>query len=191
MDVTEGSRQPRRAGAEVVGYDWMAPAVVRLVAQRRFPLLERRQGGGFWQGAAWSLACTAVASMALLASLPLWFIPPLVLIAPPLIWGWLTYRVFAFDVLAAHADPDERRLLIRTHRTTLLGMGVVAGFIGAAPSLLWAVSAMMLLFAPLLILVSIWLYTLVFAFSALWFSHYLLAALRDLRAAESLQGTAP
>ncbi len=33
------------------------------------------------------------------------------------------------------------------------------------------------MFAPLLILVSIWLYTLVFAFSSLWFTHYLLAAL--------------
>ena len=38
--------------------------------------------------------------------------------------------------------------------------------------------------APLLIVVSIWLYTLVFAFSALWFAHYLLAALRDLRGVE-------
>ena len=28
----------------------------------------------------------------LVASLPFLFIPPLVLILPPLIWGWLTYR---------------------------------------------------------------------------------------------------
>ncbi len=169
----------------------MAPAVVRLVATRRFPLLERRHGGGFWQGAGWSIACTAAALLALLASLPLWFIPPLVLVVPPLIWGWLTYRVFSFDVLAAHADADERRRLIRAHRVPLLGMGIVAGFIGAAPSLLWAVSAMMLLFAPLLILVSIWLYTLVFAFSGLWFAHYLLAALRDLRVAEAVSAASP
>ena len=58
----------------------------------------------------------------------------------------------------------------------------VCGYLGAAPSLLWAVSALALVFAPLLILASIWLYTLVFAFSALWFTHFLLAALRDLRA---------
>ena len=136
------------------------------------------------------LWCTLVALVALAASLPLWFIPPLVLVVPPLIWGWLTYRVFAFDVLADHADAEERRRLVRAHRLTLLGMGTIAGFIGAAPSLLWALSAMMLLFAPLLILVSIWLYTLVFAFSALWFAHYLLAALRDLRAADALAAPA-
>ena len=34
---------------------------------------------------------------------------------------------------------------------------------------------------PFLILISIWLYTLVFAFSSLWFAHYLLAALQRLR----------
>ena len=57
-------------------------------------------------------------------------------------------------------------------------MGVLTGYLGAAPSLLWAMSALTLVFAPVLILVSIWLYTLVFAFSALWFAHYLLAALQ-------------
>ena len=169
----------------------MTPAVVRLVALRRFPLLEQRHGAGFWQSAAWSLGCTLAALAALVASIPLWLIPPLVLVVPPVIWGWLSYRVFAFDVLALHASRDERRRLIAAHRWPLFGMGVVTGYLGAAPSLLWAVSALALVFAPILIVVSIWLYTLVFAFSALWFAHYLLAALRDLRVAEAAAGTAP
>jgi len=160
----------------------MTPAIVRLVALRRFPLLERRHGGGLAQSLAWSLGCTIAALLALLVSIPLWFVPPLVLVLPPLIWGWLTYRVLAFDVLADHAGSEERRELLRDRRWPLLGMGVVAGYLGAAPSLLWAVSAMTLALAPLLILVSIWLYTLVFAFSSLWFAHYLLAALEQLRA---------
>lgn len=159
----------------------MTPAIVRLVALRRFPQLERKDGAGFWQSLAWSLGCTLAALLVLVVSIPLWFVPPLVLVLPPLIWGWLTYRVLAFDVLAGHASADERRLLLREGRWPLLGMGVVAGYLGAAPSLLWAVSAMALALAPLLILVSIWLYTLVFAFSSLWFAHYLLAALEQLR----------
>jgi hypothetical protein len=114
-------------------------------------------------------------------SIPLWFVPPLVLIVPPLIWGWLTYRVLSFDVLAEHASPEERRELMREHRWPLLAMGVIAGYLGAAPSMLWAISATLLIFAPLLIVISIWLYTLVFAFSALWFAHYALAALQRLR----------
>ena len=60
-------------------------------------------------------------------------------------------------------------------------MRVVAGYLGAAPALLWALSAATLIFAPLLIVVSVWLYTLVFAFSSLWFAHYALAALHRLR----------
>jgi len=35
--------------------------------------------------------------------------------------------------------------------------------------------------APILVPVAIWIYTLVFAFSSLWFSHYCLAALEQLR----------
>jgi len=163
----------------------MTPAIVSLVAARRFPHLERRQGGGVWQSLAWSIGCTAAALAALVASVPLWFVPPLVLIVPPLIWGWLTYRVLAFDVLAVHASAEERRALVRDERWPLFGMGVIAGYLGAAPSLLWAVSAMTLVFAPLLIVFSIWLYTLVFAFSSLWFSHYLLASLEWLRAPQA------
>jgi hypothetical protein len=159
----------------------MTPAVVNLVAARRFPQLQRRQGATWWQGLLWSLACTGGALLALLGSLPLWFVPPLVLVLPPLIWGWLTYRVFAFDVLAAHATAPERRLILQRRRWPLLVMGVVCGFLGAAPSLLWALSAATLIFAPLLAVLSVWLYTLVFTFAACWFAHYALAALQGLR----------
>lgn len=178
--------------ASLVVVAWvMTPALVRLIAARRFPMLERRQGGGFWQSLAWSLACTMAALAALVVSIPLWFIPPLVLLVPPLIWGWLSYRVFAFDVLALHATRDERRRLFDENRWSLLGMGVVCGYLGAAPSLLWAVSAFTLVFFPVLVVVSVWLYTLVFAFSALWFGHFLLAALRDLRNGDARIGTTP
>jgi hypothetical protein len=159
----------------------MTPALVNLVASRRFPRLERLRGGGWLQGLAWSLVCTLAALAALVLSIPLWFVPPLVLVLPPLIWGWLTYRVFAFDVLAAHASAGERRRLMHEQRWPLLAMGVVCGYLGAAPSLLWAAGAATLIFAPLLVLVSVWLYTLVFAFAGCWFAHFGLAALQRLR----------
>ena len=161
---------------------WLVtPAIVRMVAARRFPQLERRQGTPWWQGLLWSLACTLVAVLALVLSVPLWLVPPLVLVIPPLIWGWLTCRVLAFDVLSLHATPAERRLLMRQRGWSLLAMGIVCGYLGALPSLLWAASAATLIFAPLLVLVSVWLYTLVFAFAAAWFAHYALRALQQLR----------
>jgi hypothetical protein len=168
----------------------MTPAIVDLVAARRFPQLERKRGGSFWQGVSWSLGCTLLALLLLVASIPLWFVPPLVLLLPPLIWGWLTYRVLSFDVLAEHASRDERRSLMREYRWPLLGMGVVTGYLGAAPSLLWAASAIVLVLAPFLVLVAVWIYTLVFAFSALWFAHFALAALEKLRVSQASADTA-
>jgi hypothetical protein len=160
----------------------MTPALVSLVAARRFPQLERRRGASWWQSAAWSLGCTVVALVALALSIPLWFVPPLVLVVPPLIWGWLTWRVMAFDALAEHASAGERRALMRERRWPLLGIGVVCGYLGAAPSLVWAFGALAIPLAPALAVLSIWIYTLVFAFSSLWFAHYALAALQRERA---------
>jgi hypothetical protein len=159
----------------------VTPAVVRMVELRRFPQLQRRGGGNWWQGLLWSLVCTLAAVVAMGFSVPLWFVPLLVMILPPLIWGWLTYRVLAFDVLALHASADERRWILRHRRWPLLFMGVVCGYLGSLPSLLWAASAAALIFAPLLVIVSVWLYTLVFAFAACWFAHYALAELERLR----------
>ena len=65
----------------------------------------------------------------------------------------------------------------------VLVMGVLSGYLGAAPSLLWASGAMFIVAAPLLVPLAIWIYTLVFAFASLWFAHYLLAALERTRAA--------
>lgn len=164
---------------------FMTPAMVELVAQRRFATLERRHGGSMWVGVFWSLGSTVLAGLALVLSMPLWLIPPLVLILPPLIWGWLTFRVYAFDALATHASADERRQIMKTHRSPLLVMGVLSGYLGAAPSLLWASGAMFIALAPLLVPVAIWIYTLVFAFASLWFTHYTLAVLAQLRGAST------
>jgi Etoposide-induced protein 2.4 (EI24) len=170
---------------------FMTPAMLGLVATRRFALLERKHGGSFFGSAFGALWATVAALIALVISIPLWFVPPLVLILPPLIWGWLTYRVMTYDVLAEHASRDERRELVRRHRGSLLGMGVLTGYLGAAPSLVWASGALTVVFAPVLVPVAVWIYTLVFAFSALWFAHFALAALRDLRAERDAVAIAP
>jgi hypothetical protein len=166
---------------------FMTPAMVELVGQRRYPTLERKHGGSLLVSVLWSLGSTLLAVVVLVVSIPLWLVPPLVLIVPPLIWGWLTYRVFAFDALATHASSDERRHILRENRGTLLLMGVLSGYLGAAPSLLWASGAMFIALAPLLVPVSIWIYTLVSAFASLWFAHFALTALQRLRAAAGVE----
>ncbi len=160
---------------------FMTPAMVALVAERRFPQLERKSGGSFLGSTLWSLGSTLLAVIALLVSIPLWLIPPLILILPPLIWGWLTYRVMSYDALVDHASPEERRQIFTQYRASLLAIGVLSGYLGTVPSMIWASGAMFVVMAPILVPVAIWIYTLVFAFSSLWFVHYTLAALEQLR----------
>jgi Etoposide-induced protein 2.4 (EI24) len=164
----------------------MTPAMVSLVGDRRFDKLEKKRGASVWMAALWSLGSTLVALTALILTVPLWFIPPLILVLPPLIWGWLTYRVMAFDALTDHASKDERRRIFKEHRGWLLGIGVVCGYLGAAPTIVWASGAIFIAMAPVLVPVAIWVYTLVFAFSSLWFAHYCLAALDRMRKEDAL-----
>ena len=159
----------------------MTPRLVDWVAQRRFPLLERKQGGHWWQGVTWAVGSTLIALLALLISSPLWLIPPLVLIIPPLVWGWLSYRMMAFDALAEHASPAERRALIARFRMQLLAMGVVCGLLGAAPSVVWASGVVFVALFWLLVPLAIWIYALVFVLSSLWFAHFCLSALQQMR----------
>ena len=159
----------------------VTPALVNLVGSRRFPNLERKRGGTLWHSVLWTLMSVILAMAALMITLPLWWIPPLAILLPALIWGWLTYRVMTYDVLAEHATSQERVELMRRYRFQLLGMGVLTGAMGAAPSLVWASGAVFAAAFVILIPIAVWIYTLVFIFSALWFVHFLLLALSNLR----------
>ena len=159
----------------------MTPALTRMVAERRFVGLQRKHGGSLLLSLWWTFFSLVLALGALVLTLPMWLVPPLALLLPAFIWGWLTYRVMAFDVLAEFASADERHTLMARHRMSFLGMGVVTGLMGAAPSMVWASGALFAAAFVILVPVAIWIYTLVFAFSSLWFAHFGLAALQALR----------
>jgi hypothetical protein len=157
------------------------PQAVNFVSERRYAALLRKSRAAWLTSATASLGWTLVALLVLLLSVPLWFIPPFFFVLPPLIWGWLTYKVMSVDALAAHATTEERHQIIRNHRTRLLAIGIITGLIGAAPSLLWVSSAMTIVLFPLISVLSLALYAAGFVFTALWFAHYCLAALENLR----------
>ena len=160
----------------------MTPALVDLVVQRRFAHLALKHGGSTLTSLAWTMGSTLIAMVAMLISLPLWAVPPLMFIVPPLIWGWLSYRVMVFDALVNHASREERLAIGRQHRMGLLTIGVLTGYMGALPSLVWASGAVFAAAFLVLIPLAIWIYALVFAFTSLWFTHYSLGALEALRA---------
>jgi hypothetical protein len=98
----------------------MGPALVSLVVQRRFAHLAMKHGGSVVNSIVWTLVSTFAAMAAMVISLPLWVVPPLMFIVPPIIWGWLSYRVMVFDALVAHASRDERIAIGQKHRLPLL-----------------------------------------------------------------------
>jgi hypothetical protein len=157
------------------------PAVVRHVSNRHYPQLARLRGGSLAGSLSMSLGSFLIFAVMWLVTLPLNAVPLLAFVVQPALWGWLTYRVMAYDALADHASAEERRVLMRTHRWPLLAIGIAAGAMGAAPTLLWLGGALSVILFPLLAGVSIWLYVLVFVFSGLWFQHYVLEALQRQR----------
>ncbi|KAF1038963.1 MAG: hypothetical protein GAK35_03703 [Herbaspirillum frisingense] len=164
------------------------PAVARHIGARHYPSLVKRRGGSLW-GSLWtSLWCFGVFTVLWLVTLPVSLIPPLSFIVHPLLWGWLTYRVMAYDTLADYASPDERRTVLRLHRWPLLAIGTIAGAMGAAPTLLWLGGALSVIFFPVLAAGAIWLYVLVFVFTGLWFQYYCLEALLRHRSGQPPDG---
>ncbi len=168
-----------------------APALARHVGKRRCAGLQLQRGAGKWRVWTWTLLCALVALVALALSVPLWLVPPLVLLLPPLIWGWLITRVLAYTVLAEHASTVERRLLLHRHRWALWSMGLVCGCIASLPSLVWVAGTPALVVAPVLAPVMAWLYTAVFVFATCWFAHYLLPRLQVQRAQPPVAGRQP
>jgi len=165
------------------------PRVIRHLSTRQYAMLEMRRGGNWYGSLLHSLVTTVVCLIVMVCTLPLWLLPPFFALIPPLLWGWLTYRVMTYDALALHASVEERRALVRNHRLPLLVIGVVSGLLGSLPTAIWAVSAWLLVFFPVLAAVTIWIYAFILVFTALWFGHYCLRALQRIRAQEVQQAS--
>jgi len=135
------------------------PVMVDHVARRSFPQLERRHGGGTL-GSAWNsvVALLGMAGLAL-ASVPLWFFPPLWPLIPLLIMAWANQRLLRYDALAEHADREEMRAVFRRRRGGLYLLGAMLALAAYIPLLGFFVPALF----------------------ALAFIHYLLGALAEQR----------
>jgi CysZ protein len=107
--------------------------MVDYVAQRSFPALERRRGGGI-AGSGWN-GLVAFCGLLLfgLLSVPLWLFPPLWPIIPLVILGWVNQRLLRYDALAEHADAQEMAGLFRRERGSLYLMGVLLGLVAYVP----------------------------------------------------------
>ncbi|MBT8549777.1 EI24 domain-containing protein [Polynucleobacter paneuropaeus] len=158
------------------------PAIVNsLCKQSLYSDLQSKRGGSLIGSLFYTFWSAFICLVLVMLTLPVWWIPPLFAILPPLFWGWLTMRLMSYDVLAGHASSQERDILIQQNRWSLLVMGIACGMLGAVPTFFWATSALALVLFPIVSFVALWIYSLIFVFAGLWFSHFLLEALQNLR----------
>ena len=135
--------------------------MVDYVAERAYPRLERRKGGGI-AGTGWnSLVAFLGLVLFLVLSVPLWLFPPLWPIIPLVILAWVNQRLLRYDALAEHADAEEMGRIFRDRRGALYVMGLLLGLAAYVPILGF--------FAPVVF--------------GLAFIHYLLGALERVRGA--------
>ena len=133
--------------------------MVEHVAQRSFPALERKRGGGV-AGSGWNAAIALLGLMGLATvSLPFWLLPPLWPLIPPVILGWVNQRLLRYDALAEHADRQEMARLFRERRGALYLLGLLLALAAYVP--------LIGLLAPVVF--------------GLAFIHYLLGALNSAR----------
>ena len=133
--------------------------MVEHVAQRSFPQLERKRGGGI-VGSGWNAALALLGLIGLaIASVPFWFLPLLWPLIPPVILGWVNQRLLRYDALAEHADREEMTRVFSQHRGSLYLLGFLLAIAAYVPILG--------LLAPVLF--------------GLAFIHYLLGALNSAR----------
>lgn len=111
------------------------PIIVRDIADRDFPGLERRHGGSTL-GSVWNALAATVIFLALwLLTLPLWFFAVPAVVLPIVLSAWLNSRLFFYDAMADHAAREEMAIIRSGSRGQWFGMGVVAAVLQLVPVL--------------------------------------------------------
>ncbi len=110
------------------------PALVRMVAERDYPRLERKKGGGL-VGSLWNGVIALLLFAALwIVTLPLWLIGVGVIV-PFVAAAWLNQRLFRYDAVAEHASAAEMAVLFRNERAGWWGLGLLTGLVQFVPLL--------------------------------------------------------
>jgi hypothetical protein len=138
---------------------WIMPWVLSHIASRNYPEI-RAQGRQATLVSVWNAIWVSVVFVVgWLITLPLWLIPPLGLVLSLFWWTFAFTKMMRIDTLVDHANPGERKVILKQRNT---GYWVI-GFI----------CALLNLFPPA------WVFLPVF--SGLVFAHYSLEAIRDVR----------
>jgi CysZ protein len=103
------------------------------VAERSFPQLQRRRGGGT-AGSVWNGLIALAGMLGLfVVSLPLWLLPPLWPLIPLAVLSWGNQRLLRYDALAEHAEETEMARIFRERRGALYLLGFLLALLAYVP----------------------------------------------------------
>ena len=137
---------------------FVMPVLIRLVAERDYPQLQRKNGGGLAGSMLNAIVALGIFIAIWVLTLPTWLIGVGVVV-PFVAAAYLNQQLFRYDAISEHASRAEMRTLFRENRASLWGLGLVTGLVQFVP--------LLNLFAPVL--------------AALAFIHLTLARLEHLR----------
>jgi len=157
------------------------PVINNTMGRKYFPTLGKKHGANWWRSVGFALLNLCAFLFAWLLSLPFILFFHLGLIIQPILIGWITYRVMAYDALVVHASVEERKTIMRQCRWQLWTVGIITGLLSSLPGMIWLGGALWIFFLPLFAAIAIWLYVLVFMFSGIWFQLFCLDTLEQLR----------
>lgn len=138
---------------------FILPVLLKHIAATQYPELVAAGKSFFGATALYSCAMILLFVLLWIITFPLWFLPGAALVLPLVLMAWLNYKTYTFEILADFSTTAEKKELLQKHATSLFLLGFLLAIVAHLP--------IVCLFAP--------------GVTALAFSHYVLAALKDIR----------
>ena len=109
------------------------PVIVKFVAERYHPDLQRAAGGTLAGSIGNAVIGITVFALLWIFTLPLWLTGIGAVLAPVLTSAYLSQRMFRYDALSEHASPEEFAQLVRTSRGDLFLLGILLSLLLYVP----------------------------------------------------------
>ncbi|MGV3629098.1 MAG: EI24 domain-containing protein [Betaproteobacteria bacterium] len=109
------------------------PVIVKFVAERYHPDLQRAAGGTLAGSIGNAVIGITVFALLWIFTLPLWLTGIGAVLAPVLTSAWLGQRLLRYDALAEHASAEEFAEIVRNSRGDLFLLGILLSLLLYVP----------------------------------------------------------
>lgn len=112
---------------------FLMPLVIKKVQRQKFPHLEKKFGGNLAENLWNTLKTSVIYVFLLVLTLPLWFIPGAMIGIPVMLGGYMSQKIFVYDVLQDFASAEERRRIEKDNKFWLFLLGILLALMNFLP----------------------------------------------------------